>query len=116
MTDPDYPITIRAAAFNGLKILRKYYGLSDDSILSRCGISTFICVNLLAWVSLTFMIVCHPGLKMVYFVHAGWDPEWIAAARKVITTLWIEHYKPADDAANATTQVKNLPVIFNPGS
>ncbi|EIM79378.1 uncharacterized protein STEHIDRAFT_36099, partial [Stereum hirsutum FP-91666 SS1] len=50
---------------------------------------------------------------MVYFTHAGWDPEWIAAARKVITTLWIEHYKPDDDAANAQ---HSICLSQNPGS
>ncbi|EIM85164.1 uncharacterized protein STEHIDRAFT_34859, partial [Stereum hirsutum FP-91666 SS1] len=60
-SDENLPIAIRAAAFNGLKIMKKYYALTDDSILPRCG------------------IICHPGLKMVYFTRAGWSIDWIAA-------------------------------------
>lgn len=38
-SDENLPIAIRTAAFNGLKIMKKYYALTDDSILPRCGIS-----------------------------------------------------------------------------
>lgn len=38
-SDKTLPIAIHAAAFNGLKIMKKYYALTDDSILPRCGIS-----------------------------------------------------------------------------
>ncbi|EIM91975.1 uncharacterized protein STEHIDRAFT_33216, partial [Stereum hirsutum FP-91666 SS1] len=32
-SDENLPIAIRTAAFNGLKIMKKYYALTDDSIL-----------------------------------------------------------------------------------
>lgn len=38
-SDENLLIAIRAAAFNGLKIMKKYYALTDDSILLRCSIS-----------------------------------------------------------------------------
>lgn len=37
--EEDQPLAIRAAALSGVKVIRKYYALSDESILPRCAIS-----------------------------------------------------------------------------
>lgn len=74
-----------------------------------------VCLHLLFVSSFLRMIisiaVCHPGLKMVYFAKAGWDADWIAAARKVITDLWLEHYKPVDDT-NTAAPVRSFLYYF----
>lgn len=106
-SDENLPIAIRTAAFNGLKIMKKYYALTDDSILPCCGISKslyLICSFAYAYVLLHSSMP--PCLKMVYFTRVGWSTDWIAAARKVITDLWLEHYKHDVDTNPAAAPVR----------
>ncbi|KAJ3511231.1 hypothetical protein NMY22_g15715 [Coprinellus aureogranulatus] len=70
---------VRHAAMRGLKMLNKYYGRTDDSIVYRIA------------------MMLHPRYKTQYFVKAGWDASWIEEAKTIIRNEWRDHYKPSAD-------------------
>ncbi|KAJ3516930.1 hypothetical protein NMY22_g14084 [Coprinellus aureogranulatus] len=67
--------TVRHAALRGVRMLNKYYSKTDESNVYRIA------------------MMLHPHYKLDYFTKAGWETEWIAEARRLITTEWLEHYK-----------------------
>lgn len=41
-------------------------------------------------------IVLHPQHKLQYFEDAGWEPEWIAQAHRIVKEEYDERYKDRD--------------------
>ncbi|KAJ3504337.1 hypothetical protein NMY22_g17960 [Coprinellus aureogranulatus] len=75
--DPALHHAVRHAALRGLHMLNKYYSHTNESIVY--------------WIAM----ILHPEYKLQYFTDAGWAPEWITEACKLVTTEWTTHYKPA---------------------
>ncbi|KIM55803.1 hypothetical protein SCLCIDRAFT_71675, partial [Scleroderma citrinum Foug A] len=65
---------IRAAIGLGKKTLNRYYSLTDSSEL--------YCIAM----------VFHPHHKLKYFKSAGWRPQWIATAHKLVQDRYNESY------------------------
>ncbi|THH23259.1 hypothetical protein EUX98_g7913, partial [Antrodiella citrinella] len=75
---------VRAAATRGMKVLNKYYSVTDDSIMYRLA------------------ILLHPRYKSEYFKRQKWPSEWITTAENLLRQRWESHYKPkASDIAAA---------------
>ena len=63
--------------------------------------------------------VLHPRHKLKYFEHAGWEPDWIAAAKDIVWAEFDRSYaKPREDddedvAGDAATSEKQKANIFD---
>ncbi|THH16802.1 hypothetical protein EUX98_g9241 [Antrodiella citrinella] len=68
------------AAARGLKILNKYYSLTDDSIMYRLA------------------MLLHPRYKAEYFKRQQWPADWIKTALDLLRDQWVTHYKPKPEA------------------
>jgi hypothetical protein len=40
-----------------------------------------------------FVLVLNPSYKLEYFEEAGWEEEWIKAARQLVEQKWQEKYQ-----------------------
>ncbi|KAF9536176.1 hypothetical protein CPC08DRAFT_618484, partial [Agrocybe pediades] len=61
-----YLPSIQAALAMGKKLLNKYYNMTDHSEVYRIA------------------MVLHPRHKLEYFKNAGWQADWIKAARQIV--------------------------------
>lgn len=75
---------VRHAALRGLHLLNKYYARTDETIVYRIA------------------MILHPEYKLQYFTDAGWAPDWIAEARRLITDEWSSHYRRVATPPTAT--------------
>ena len=102
---------IHAAIGLGKKTLNRYYSLTDSLELyhiamgkPRTTINTITCSH-------SYLIVLHPHHKLKYFKSAGWRPQWIATARKLVQDRYNESYatysiaEDSDGQADVDTEV-----------
>jgi hypothetical protein len=91
-----YSPSIRAALSIAKKTSNRYYNATDQSEVYRITMSQYIYTFKLSC-SLKLMmngvlIVLHPRHKLKYFERAGWEPEWIAAAKGIIRAEFDRSY------------------------
>jgi hypothetical protein len=79
-----YNPAIRVAIGMGKKTLNRYYDRTDHSELYRIA------------------MVLHPCHKLSYFQRAGWAPDWIATAKKIVRDEFDRSYRFRDDVVIAT--------------
>ena len=102
---------ICAAIGLGKKTLNHYYSLTDSSELYRIAmgkphttINAFTCSH-------SYLIVLHLRHKLEYFKSAGWRPQWIATACKLVQDRYNESYatysiaEDSDGQADVDTEV-----------
>ncbi|KAG6904706.1 hypothetical protein DXG01_007777 [Tephrocybe rancida] len=85
---------VQNAALRGMILMKKYYALTDDSIVYRIA------------------MILHPHFKTAYFLKAKWNSEWIETAKELACKAW-ELYKPAPTAvpvaaAHDTSRLLNM--------
>jgi hypothetical protein len=75
------PLVIRTAALRGLTMMKKYYSLTDESVVFRIAMS----MNYFYSLSCAHDgLVLHPKHKTSYFVKAKWPREWIQTAENLV--------------------------------
>ncbi|OAV87198.1 hypothetical protein PTTG_06221, partial [Puccinia triticina 1-1 BBBD Race 1] len=82
-----YPPALKNACQIGLKIMNKYYSLTDNSPLYRIA------------------IILHPLFRDKYFKLLRWEPEWIAEAIRLARKMWVKFYKPDPTPPNPSTSL-----------
>jgi hypothetical protein len=98
-----YNPAIRVAIGMGKKTLNRYYDRTDHSELYRIAMGTFIHVFFgEAALIESFHPVLHPCHKLSYFQRAGWAPDWIATAKKIVRDEFDRSYRFRDDVVIAT--------------
>ena len=105
---------VRVAAARGRRMLNKYYGLSDDSIMYRVAMRKLLAsLLLLNSISSRIFAVLHPKYKSAYFIKAGWPSEWIKMAEDLLRSQWKDHYKPISTETGTIPSVSHntLPPI-----
>lgn len=95
MADLTLPPAVRVAAARGRKMLDKYYGLTDDTIVYRIAMCTSLSL-VREHIQLTYShyAVLHPRYKASYFSKAGWPRDWISTAEEILRNEWDSNYKP----------------------
>lgn len=101
---------IRAASQRGRLILDKYYSLTDDSIIYRIAMSTYLPFYCCAYLLMFHNTVLHPHYKIQYFRDKDWQEEWIAEAINITRSEWTTFYKvQANDAPPAAAASASAP-------
>ena len=98
--NPKYSKSIKTAISLGKRTLNRYYDMTDHSEIYQIAMGKFYFINSLSYVShhdpstsLT------PRHKLNYFKKAGWNEEWITAARQIVRDEFERSYaEPLADA------------------
>ncbi len=80
----DYSVALRSTLSLGIKLLNKYYSLTDNSEVYRIAVgasNTIYSNHLLIQLS---RLVLHPRYKLKYFKKLDWDQKWIKTAEGII--------------------------------
>jgi hypothetical protein len=95
ISDLTLPPAVRVATARGRKMLDKYYGLTDDTIVYRIAMCTSLSL-VRKHIQLTYShyAVLHPQYKALYFSKAGWPHDWILTAEEILRNEWNSNYKP----------------------
>lgn len=91
-----YPPSIRAALSIAKRTSNRYYNATDQSEVYRIAMgelswSIFICFSVKLMIC-NIIVVLHPRHKLKYFERAGWEPEWIAAAKDIVRAEFNRSY------------------------
>jgi hypothetical protein len=94
MANLTLPPAVCVAATRGRKMLDKYYGLTDNTIVYRIAMCTslsLVCKHIQLMYS--HYAVLHPRYNALYFSKAGWPRDWILVAEKILQNEWNSNYK-----------------------
>lgn len=105
-----YSPAIRAACALGKKTLNRYYSKTDDSIMYRVAMSTYLIILLRAILIRVLRPVLHPSFKQAYFKRAKWPTEWIDTADDVLHTAWYDGYAHL----NLDTPAPDIEIVEGP--
>ena len=84
--------------------VKKYYGLTDDSIVYHIAMRALINITIVLC-SYVYCTVLHPRYKSTYFQKAGWPREWIQTAEDLLQKEWETNYKPSTSVLVQDTAV-----------
>ena len=106
-----YSPAIRAALKLGIKILDKYYSLTDNSEVYRIAMGKSVIIST-KQNCLIFFQVLHPKHKLKYFKKQGWDEAWIATAEEIVRDEFKKNYASyvtqKETPANSSKMVRQL--------
>jgi hypothetical protein len=90
---PTYHKAIRAAMTIAKKTLNHYYAKTNDAALYHIAMGTFLPLCIHFHISHGPLVVLNPSYKLEYFEDAGWEDDWIVAARELVEKKWVEKYQ-----------------------
>jgi hypothetical protein len=76
-TAENYVPAMRNAAVSGLKMIKKYYTLTDKAPIYRMA------------------VVLHPSMRKGWLIDDGWEPDWITAALLLTQKYYDDYYADA---------------------